>query len=73
MKKIPYIQEEIDRLKESIAFWKREWRLMEAAEKKAEERIKELEAERDGFRNGQGQLQEINFDLMRTIEKYSLA
>jgi chromosome segregation ATPase len=38
---------------------------------KLADKIEQLEQERDGFKNGQMQMQDINFGLMDSIEKYA--
>ena len=56
---------------EEIVSLKESFRISSQLNEGLEERVAELKAERDGCRNGQQQMQEINFSLQNVIEKYA--
>ena len=65
--------ETIADLTESRDHWHGEWRLLNAANIQAEERIKELEEERDGYRDGQQQVQDVLNTVMEENRKLRAA
>jgi chromosome segregation ATPase len=62
--KIEELTDLLKKSEEEMLFWRREFRLLNAAETKAEEEIERLQAERDGYRNGQQQMQDMNAKLI---------